>query len=69
MSDIRKYFTSTSTSSGRESTTDTAETQSVQHSEDDSNGYAPGPSKMVCNESSRKYKKKLEKSFTWLHLR
>ena len=52
MSDIRKYFTSTSTSSGRESTMDTAE--SIQHSEDDSDGYAPGPSKMVCTESSRK---------------
>ena len=64
MSDIRKYFTSTSTSSGRESTTDTAE--SIQHSEDDSDGYAPGPSKMVCTESSRKYNKKWEKSFTWL---
>ena len=37
MSDIRKYFTSTSTSSVRESTTDTAE--SLQHSEDDGVGW------------------------------
>ena len=58
MSDIRKYFSS---SSGRESTTDTAE--SLQQSGDESNGCAPGPSKMVCTESSRKYKK-WEKSFT-----
>ena len=64
MSDIQKYFTSTSTSSERESTTDNAE--SLQHSEDDSDGTTPGPSKMVCTESSKKCNRKWEKSFTWL---
>lgn len=65
MYDIRKYFVTASTSGERESTTDTAE--GLQHSEDDSDGSTPGPSEMVCTESSGKYNRKWEKSFTWLH--
>ena len=62
---LSKYFRST-TSNRTESGSDAAESEpNIEHSLDDD--HAPGPSKRVCTESNRKYKKKWEKSFQWLH--
>ena len=59
---LRKYTTSSRT----ESSSDAAESEpNTEHSRDDD--HAPGPSKRVCTESNRTYKKKWEKSFQWLH--
>lgn len=61
---LRKYFRSTTSSRTEPSSGATESEPSTEHSHDDD--YAPGPSKRVCTEFNRKYKK-WEKSFQWLH--
>ena len=59
--DIRKYCKRTAS---RTDSTDVAtESECNSHEDDDT----PGSSKRACTESNRKYNKKWEKSFQWLH--